>query len=161
VLDLALQPQAGRSVWVIRYADGTSARADAGTGRILPQLSAAEARDIVASTYIGSAAVQTVTLIEKDRVPVELRRPIRSWRIELADGTRFFVNADTGEVAARRTRLWRVYDFMWGLHILDPGGREDSNHPTLIVLTAVSLIGVLMAILLLPFRRRKSKPAAD
>ena len=45
------------------------------------------------------------------------------------DGTHFYVDAGSGEVVARRTRFWRVYDFMWGLHIMDLQGREDTHNP--------------------------------
>ena len=34
---------------------------------------------------------------------------------------------------------WRAFDFMWGLHILDPAGREDSSHPLLIALAGLGL----------------------
>lgn len=76
----------------------------------------------------------------------------------MSDGTRFYLDAATGEPLATRTRFWRAYDFMWGLHILDPGGREDSHNPLIVALAAVSLLTVTLALVLLPMtlRRRRS-----
>ena len=39
-----------------------------------------------------------------------------------------------------RTGLWRWFDFAWGLHILDPRGREDTHHPLLIASAALALL---------------------
>ena len=50
----------------------------------------------------------------------------------MGDGTHFYVDAGSGEIVAKRTGWWRFYDFMWGLHIMDPGGREDTHNPFVI-----------------------------
>jgi hypothetical protein len=91
--------------------------------------------------------------------PLELRRNVPAWRIVYDDGARFYVHAETGEILARRTSLWRVYDVMWGLHILDPGGREDTDNVWLFGFALISLASVLMALVLLPLtiRRRRSR----
>ena len=45
------------------------------------------------------------------------------------DGTHFYVDAGSGEIVARRTRWWRFYDFMWGLHIMDLAGPRGHAQP--------------------------------
>ena len=71
-------------------------------------------------------------------------------------------------VTARRSTLWRVYDFLWGLHIMDWRGHEDFNTPLLIGATLLGLIVVIAGIVMLPSRlgltawlrrRRASRPA--
>jgi len=47
-----------------------------------------------------------------------------------------------------------VFDFMWGLHIMDPVEREDTSHPLLYGLAALSLLSVLLGAALLLRRRR-------
>jgi hypothetical protein len=89
--------------------------------------------------------------------PIELRRKIDAWRVALDDGTRFYVNADTGEIVARRTSWWRIYDFMWGLHIMDPVTRENTNNPFVIGFGIISLITALLALILLPMTLRKRR----
>ena len=57
---------------------------------------------------------------------------------------------------ALRTKLWRAYDFMWGLHIMDLRGRENAHHPVLIGFAGLAFVGSLMGCVLL-FRRRRRK----
>lgn len=66
------------------------------------------------------------------------------------------VGQNNGQIEAVRTQWWRTFDFMWGLHILDPQTREDTSHPLLIIAAALSVIGALLGCILL-FRRRKAK----
>ena len=65
------------------------------------------------------------------------------------------LDVDTGEVLALRTGYWRAYDFMWGLHIMDPVGREDTSHALLWIFSVIALISSLLGSTLL-FRRRKA-----
>ena len=67
-------------------------------------------------------------------------------------GRALYVAADTGAVTARRSTLWRVYDFLWGLHIMDWRGHEDFNTPLLIAATALALAMSIAGIVLLPGR---------
>jgi len=71
------------------------------------------------------------------------------------DGTRFYVDAGSGEVVARRTRFWRVYDFMWGLHIMDLQGRKQAHNPWIVTFALLALVMTLMALVLLPLATRK------
>lgn len=93
-----------------------------------------------------------------DPPPLELRRPGGAWVVGDAADTRVYIG-QTGEVMAVRTGLWRWYDMFWGLHILDPQGREDTHHPILIASAALSLVSVVSGFVLLwvrfrPRRRR-------
>jgi uncharacterized iron-regulated membrane protein len=84
----------------------------------------------------------------------EYRGPLPAWRVDFADGAArsFYVAADTGAVAARRSTLWRVYDFLWGLHIMDWRGHEDFNSPLLVAATLLGLVVVVSGIVMLPSR---------
>lgn len=159
VSSLTLQRTGTGPQWIVRYADGGARRAEAATGRLLPPPSAAEAAAIVRSRYAGDAAIASVDRTPADSPPTDLRKPVAAWRVTMTDGTRFYLDSATGEVLATRTRFWRAYDFMWGLHILDPAGRENGHNPFLILLAAVSLLTLVLALALLPMtvRRRKSR----
>ena len=91
-----------------------------------------------------------------DQAPLDLRRPRPSWQATFADGTHLYLDADTGEVLALRTGYWRAYDFMWGLHIMDPLGREDTSHWLLWLFGSAGLVTSLFGSTLL-FRRRRMK----
>lgn len=66
----------------------------------------------------------------------------------MSDGARFYLDAGTGEILARRTRWGYFYAWMWGLHIMDLKTREDAHNP-LIGFAAVSLATVLLTFVLL------------
>ena len=68
-----------------------------------------------------------------------------------------YVAANTGAVTARRSDLWRLYDSLWALHIMDWRDHENFNHPLIIAVTAITLISVIAGIVLIPYRIRFRK----
>jgi hypothetical protein len=163
VSTLKLEQRAEGPRWIVTYGDGASRLADAATGRLLPPLAAADAARAVEARYAGTAKVTGVDRISGDKPPIEFRRPVDAWRVTMSDGTGFYVGAATGEILARRTGWWRIYDFMWGLHIMDLATREDAHNPLLIGFGIVSLVTTILAVALLPMtlrRRRKKEGAA-
>lgn len=157
VASLVMEQRSRGPIWVIRYTDGGSRIADPASGRLLPQLTAADAAEAVRSRYTGTARIASISRTSAENPPIELRRKVDAWRVALDDGTRFYVNADTGEIVARRTSWWRIYDFMWGLHIMDPTTREDTSNPFVIGFGFVALITTLLALVLLPMTIRKRR----
>ncbi len=84
----------------------------------------------------------------------EYRGILPAWRVDFEDGEgrAIYVAADTGQVTARRSTLWRTYDFLWGLHIMDWRGHEDFNSWLLVIATFLGLVVVLSGIIMLPGR---------
>jgi len=157
-MTLAQQPRG--PVWLIEYQDGDRRRADARTGALLPSLNAAEAAMIARTAYAGSARLMQMRRFGVEAVPLDLRRPRPSWQARFTDGTHVYVDAETGAVLALRTRWWRVYDWMWGLHIMDLQTREDTSHPVLIGAAALALVVVVLGLVMLPLRRAKGQRRA-
>lgn len=157
---LVVEARPGGPVWVATSADGVARVADLATGAWLPSLTREQAVATARAAYLGKAAVASVSATSAKPPPIDLRRPRPTWRVEFADGARVYVDRDTGSVLALRTRQWRWFDLMWGLHILDPGGREDTSHPLLIGAAAVSLLTVLLGVVLLPLARRRPRRGA-
>lgn len=155
---LSLQTRAEGPRWVVEFADGDTGLADARTGALLPRLAAADAAREVSARYTGDAKVVATHRIDRDRPPLELRRNVDAWRVDMSDGTHFYVDAGSGEIIARRTSWWRVYDFFWGLHIMDLQGREETSNPWVITFGVLAMLMALLAIVLLPLtgRRRRS-----
>ena len=157
VSKLSLEQRASGPRWVLTFADGSTRAADPASGRLLPAFSAAGAAREVTARYTGTARIASVTRIDGKRPPLDLRRPLDSWQVALSDGTHFYVDRFTGEIAARRTRWWRIYDFMWGLHIMDLQTREDSHNPWLIGFGIIGAMTTLLALILLPLTTRKKR----
>ncbi len=159
---LSLEPRAAGPRWVIKLPDGTTRLADPTSGALLPPLSAADAAREVTARYTGEARVASVTRTDPERPPLELRHAVATWRVSLSDGTNFYVDANSGMLHAKRTRWWRFYDLMWGLHIMDPATREDTHNPWVIGFGLLALVTTLLALVMLPLtiRRRRSKPSS-
>ena len=155
VVAVALEHRADGPRWEIDFADGESRLADPATGKLLPRLGATDATRELMARYTGSAKVAETTRVEAGSPPLELRRAMNGWRVRMTDDTHFYVDGGSGEIVARRTRWWRIYDFMWGLHIMDLQGREDTNNPWVVSFGALSLGMVILALILLPMTIRR------
>ena len=157
-VELVTTVQRGSMVTRATYADGHVERYSA-RGNLMPPLSEDDARALVAHDIVGGDKVASVRLFEADDVPLDFRRPVAAWQVALADGTHVYVGRDSGEIEAVRTRWWRTFDFVWGLHIMDLQTREDTHHPVLILFAILSVIGALLGCVLM-FRRRKARVTA-
>jgi hypothetical protein len=115
---------------------------DATNDQQLSPLSSGMIRQLARSYYAGSSQLSAVQLLEHD-VPLEVRgRSAPLWRADFDDWleTTLYLHPDTGVLVARRHRLWRWYDFLWTLHIMDYGVRET---PTGVVPRVVTVLGAV------------------
>ncbi|MGQ0586535.1 MAG: PepSY domain-containing protein [Gammaproteobacteria bacterium] len=125
---------------------------DAVSGAQLSPLPEAIARQIALADYAGSGALAAVEWV--DQAALEYRgRDLPLWRLRFDDEreTTLYVSPSTGQVVARRNDLWRLFDFVWMLHIMDYEEREDFNHPLLVTTAATTLLFVITGIVMLGF----------
>jgi uncharacterized iron-regulated membrane protein len=126
-------------------AAGRRVLVDAATGQQLSPLSSGMIRQLARSYYAGSGQLSAVQLLEHG-VPMEVRgRAPPLWRADFDDWlqTTLYVHPDTGALIARRHRLWRWYDFLWMLHIMDYGERET---PTGVVPRVATVLGAVTVV---------------
>ncbi|MCK6548872.1 PepSY domain-containing protein [Myxococcota bacterium] len=120
---------------------GGKVRLSASGGHPVP-VDRSEAEATAQRDQPGSPAIVSAELVERD-APIEYReKPLPAWRVRVVgadSGMNVWVDARTGDVTARRNDVWRVYDFLWALHIMDYSERESFNHPLII---AAALLGV-------------------
>jgi uncharacterized iron-regulated membrane protein len=131
----------GAPAWRIDREGKPHSILDARTGALLSPLDAASALAIAKADFAGAGETKGVALIADDP-PIEYRGALPVWQVRFSDpeGTRIYVSPVTGKVTARRTATWRVYDFLWSLHIMDYSGHENFNHPLVILASALGLI---------------------
>ncbi|KEO90511.1 membrane protein [Erythrobacter longus] len=159
VKEMRAYMQNGRAVAMLTALDGSVTRIDLENEVPLPSVDEAGARSIVAEQIVGGNDVSTVRLFESNEVPFDFRRQLSVWQLTLDDGTHIYVGRDTGQIEAVRTRWWRAFDFMWGLHIMDLRTREDTSHPILILFAALGVAASILGCILM-FRRRKARVIA-
>lgn len=146
---LELRRSPAGPVWVGRGPHHAAVRLDARSGAVVP-VERAEAEAVARRDQRGSPEVAEAALVERDP-PIEYRdHALPAWRVRLADeaGTVVWVDARTAQITARRNDLWRWYDFLWSLHIMDWRGRESFHHPILIIAASLAAIAVLSGITL-------------
>lgn len=156
---LAVETAPAGPVWIATFADGAMRRADLRSGALLPPVDRAEAIALAGAAYGGTAAIEAATRTDAAHPPLDLRKPRPAWGVAFADGAHVYVDAETGTVLALRTTQWRLYDIMWGLHILDPRTRENTSGALLVVSATVAIFGTLTGAILLFLRRRKKRVA--
>jgi hypothetical protein len=158
----------GQELATVTYVDGSQALFNTRTGAKVSPIGEAAARAIVRQQISSATVPRTIPqrdtivgarLFTADAAPFDFRKPMPVWQVRLADGTHVYVGRDTAEIEAVRTRYWRFYDFMWGLHIMDLQTREDTHHPILVVFAALAALATVLALLLMiaryaPERRR-------
>jgi uncharacterized iron-regulated membrane protein len=163
-LTLESRPVLG-DVVIAEFADAPPRLLDAATLRQVSPLDADAATAIARAHVTLAAAPERVELVESESP--EYRAALPAWRVQFADGgLSVYVAANTGAVTARRSDMWRLYDTLWALHIMDWRNHEDFNHPLIIIVTAITLLSLIAGIILIPYRirfgggRKRTPPAA-
>jgi hypothetical protein len=134
-------------------AAGRKVLVDAVSGHQLSPLSSGMIRQLARSYYAGDGSLVAVELLEHE-VPMEIRgRAAPLWRADFDDWlqTTLYLSPDTGALVARRHRLWRWYDFLWMLHIMDYGVRETPTGVVPRIATVLGAVTVVSGVWLLYF----------
>lgn len=155
---------AGRPAYVLLGSEG-SVLLDARSGENWAPLKDIDIRMAARANYAGEGPIKSVMkLTETAR---EYGGPHPVWQVKFDDKakTRFYMDPQTGEVRATRTRLWRVFDVMWRFHIMDITGEDNFSSWWLRFTAFFALLFVLSGFGLLwhrfvmrPRPRTQSKP---
>jgi uncharacterized iron-regulated membrane protein len=129
---------------------------DAVTGTQLSPLPRERVAQLARAYYAGTGALAGLDLLVDDP-PLEIRRPLPLWRADFDDGlqTSLYIHPASGELVTRRHRLWRWFDFLFMLHIMDYKERENVNNALLRVATGVGLTLAASGLWLLYFSLRR------
>ena len=165
VEQILVRPFLGRPVYEIHHGDET-ALVDAESGAVLSPVDRDTAVAIARADRAGNPEIREVVLVERDP-PSEYREgALPAWRVVIDDdeSTHVYVAAQSGRITARRNDAWRRFDFFWMLHTMDYRGRDDFNHPLLIVAAAAAVVTLasgfwLWGIRLYRRRRRQASTA--
>lgn len=143
---------AGEPVAVAEFAERRPILIDLNDWEVASPLTADAAAQIARAYTAGSPRVRERILVTEESL--EYSGPLPAWRVafEDAEGLAVYVAADTARVTARRSDLWRVYDALWALHIMDLRDHENFNSGLLILTSFTTLIVVLAGFVLFPYR---------
>ena len=160
--EVRLQHLLDRPVWRVDSKDGAYA-VDARTGQRIAPISETQAREIARRLYTGNPDIVSARLLREAPLEMQTRKP-PYWRVEFEGWNQptLYISPTTGELISRRHNLWRIFDFVWMLHIMDYDERTDVNNPLLRVATWSAVLMALAGawLLIWSFPRKKKKRAA-
>lgn len=131
---------------------------NAKTGDKLLALGENEARIIARNN--ARAEVRSATLVTRLPPGSEYRGgELPAWRVELErpDSAALWIGANSGQINAVRTSQWRLYDFLWSLHIMDYRTRDNFNTWLLRGAALLGLVTMLSGVLLF-FKSLRRRP---
>ena len=130
-------------------------------GEPLEKLTTSQAKHIVRNlTNLRPTSAEKITRMEAG---AEFRgRALPLFRVRSEDDNNSQINVNLnaciGEIVAVRSPSWRIWDLMWGLHLMDWEDREDIDNLLLKLFSILALVTSLSGILFffrVDFRRPK------
>ena len=136
---------------------------DARSGERLASPSPDDIRRLAEHWFTGPERLVRLELITE--IPGEIRgREPPLWRAEFDGWNKptLYLSPATGQLVTRRHELWRIFDFLWMLHIMDYETRDNVNNWLLRGFTLLAFTTVLSGAWLLwfAFPRKRRKAAA-
>ena len=155
VISAKLESLNGKLIYKLTYHDGGVDILGPKNAEKLSPFSESYIRKAAVKLYSGSSQISHLELLQ--RTGIEYRGSLPVWKVDFADEeeTSFYFNPATGQLKSVRTNLWRFYDFMWMLHIMDYDTRNNFNHPLLYLFALGALIFSLSGFVLVYFRFTK------
>ncbi|MDH4018537.1 MAG: PepSY domain-containing protein [Xanthomonadales bacterium] len=157
---ISLRPVMGKTFYTVTTVDHRYL-VDPQTGAVKLPLDENTAREIARYHYAGEAQISNATLISSNP-PMEIQtRRLPLWRVDFDDrfSTSFYIDPYNGSLATRRHQYWRIFDFLWALHIMDYEDRSDAHNRLLIFAQFTGLTFAVTGLWLLFYsfsgRRRK------
>ncbi len=145
----------------INSASGTK-KYDLCRGEALELLPEATIRKVAEKVARNAGAIQSVALLKEVAADSEYRGgPLPAYRVSFdgAEKLHLYLDARTAAVTSARTTAWRIFDFLWMLHVMDYEQRDNFNHLLLQLFAALAVFTSLSGLLLWWMSRRRRKPA--
>lgn len=146
----------GQPVYHVEPLAGATLMVDARDGTLLSPIDEETARRVALADHLAEPEIVSVEFLVDP--PREYGRQGPVWQVNFEDGegTRTYVSPATGEVVTHRNDRWRLFDFLWMLHIMDYEERDDFNHPLIISAAALAMFTVFAGLVLLIIRMRRT-----
>lgn len=133
------------------------------TGLIKSTISKEEAILIAQSRLNVNATPSSVAIITNTNGHHEYREkqlPAYAVKFEGKIHTTVYVAANLGTVQTLRNNQWRVFDFLWMLHVMDYENRDNINNWTLRIFSILGLVTIASGFILYYLTYKKSNPSS-
>jgi hypothetical protein len=147
--DVSIQKRLGKNIAVIKV-DGTTKYLNR-SGESISKLTESEAMNLVISNTTLSPVL--VEEIVDERSGSEYRgRSLPIYKVESKTNKdldiNVYLNVYSGEVLAIRSNQWRIWDLMWGLHIMDWKERDNISNILLKIFSILALVSSVTGVML-------------
>ena len=125
-------------------------------GNLLGKLSVEEAK-LIASIKTSLEPVSAILLTESSPGSEYRGRSLPIYQITTSskDDINIYLDPLSGDVLAIRSNSWRMWDFLWSLHIMDYDQRDNINNFLLRLFSILALVSSISGILLFFFSKKK------
>ena len=147
--DVSIQKRLGENIAVIKV-DGATKYLNR-SGKSISKLTVSEAMNaVILNTTLSPVLVEEII---NDRSGSEYRgRSLPMYKVESKTNKgldiNVYLNVYSGEVVAIRSNKWRIWDLMWGLHIMDWKERDNISNILLKVFSILALVSSITGIML-------------
>lgn len=148
--EVILRSLAGSPVYEIRAEIGTFL-VSAETGDRV-EIDEAFARKIAAATWVEPTPIRAMEELEKAPRESTVSGNVWAAHFEGEGDPTLYISAVNGRTSNPRTDLWRTYDFLYGLHLMDYTDHENFNTPWMLAAAILALSTVLFGVALLVHR---------
>ena len=121
------------------------------TGEIRNPINETEAIEIASRAFLQRATVKSVSYLTTANGHHEYReKPLPAYAVTLdhPTNTTVYVSANLGTVQSFRNNRWRVFDFLWMLHVMDFENRDNINNWLLRIFSAFGMITLFTGFIL-------------
>lgn len=133
------------------------------TGITKTTISKEEAILIAQSRLNVNASPSSVGLITNTNGHHEYReKPLPAYAVKFEGNihTTVYVAANLGTVQTLRNNKWRVFDFLWMLHVMDYENRDNINNWILRIFSILGLVTIASGFILYFLTYKKSNPSS-
>ncbi|HPN07350.1 MAG TPA: hypothetical protein PK050_16185 [Hyphomonadaceae bacterium] len=148
--EVILRSLAGTPVYEVRAEIGTFLVSAESGDRV--EIDEAFARKIASATWVQPTPIRA--MVELEKAPRESTVSGNVWaaHFEGEGDPTLYISAVNGRTSNPRTDLWRTYDFLYGLHLMDYTDHENFNTPWMVATAILALSTVLFGVALLVHR---------
>lgn len=126
---------------------------NAESGKVRDLITKSEVTDIVLKNLKNEVPIKKIEWVSKENIKNHLQYRggiLPAWAVELNDdsNTVIYVCATRGTIEKVRTKQWRIFDYLWMLHIMDYNERDNINNTILRAFSVLGLITILSGFIL-------------
>lgn len=115
-LEIKLQNIGGHLVYGLTHPKGLLlVNAD---GKVLNTVPESWIREVAVQGYTGKGHLKSVTLLDSSKGNYYSTTPVYRADFEDTQGTEIYISPQSGQLLARRKRLWALYNWMWEMHLM-------------------------------------------